>query len=314
VSLLGTVQRGRVAARPLRMLVYGVPGVGKSTLVADAPEPIFADAEQGTLGLDVARVPIARWGALVDLVAELRESKHSYKSLVLDTLDAIERLLAVAVCADNDSATIEDVGGGYGKGWTQVAERWDRLMQDLAALQAERRMNVIALAHANVETFRDPAGADWQRWTLRLAKKSSAAWLGWSEEVLFATRDVQSGKRERGKGKGGERVLYTEWAPGREAKNRRNLPGRLPLDWQALAAALRAGAAQAKRKRDEDDTSTEEAPAPADAPKGDAPKADQKPAAPPGQPSAQPSPAGPAQESRAQDAKQQDAGEPGFEE
>ncbi len=51
---LGAITRGRVQA-PLRVLCYGVEGVGKSTLGADAPDPVFLGTEDGTAHLDVAR-------------------------------------------------------------------------------------------------------------------------------------------------------------------------------------------------------------------------------------------------------------------
>jgi hypothetical protein len=237
MSMLAAVQKGRVSARPLRALVYGCPGVGKSTFAAGAPAPLFLDAEQGTLGLDVARLPIHRWADFSRAIDELQKADHPYRTIVLDTLDALDRLLVAEVA---DGGSIEDVGGGFGKGWTQVAERWGRAIEELEALQARRRVNLIALAHANVETFRDPAGADYQRWNLRVPKKSAALWVGWVDELLLATRDVTSGRKDKGKGRGGERVLYTKWAPGRECKNRRDLPERMPLDWPAFAAALRA--------------------------------------------------------------------------
>jgi len=256
VSILQSVQRGRVATRPIRALVYGVEGVGKSTFAAAAPDPLFLDAEQGTLGLDVARLSVVTWADFLRVLKELKSAQHNYRTIVLDTLDSLDRLLVAHVCRAANASTIEDVGGGYGKGWQAVAEAWDRVLEDLAALQAGRALNVIGLAHANVETFRDPAGGDWSRWSLRLPKKSAATWKGWVEELLFATRDVQSNKRDK-KGRGGERVLYTRWAPGRDCKNRRDLPERLPLDWSAFSSALRAGASRG-RLADADDHSMED--------------------------------------------------------
>jgi hypothetical protein len=38
-------------------LIYGVDGVGKTTLCSHAPNPIFVGAEKGTEQLDVARFP-----------------------------------------------------------------------------------------------------------------------------------------------------------------------------------------------------------------------------------------------------------------
>src|SRR5512139_1305537 len=55
-SRLALVTRGKVE-RPWRILVYGVEGVGKSSLIANSPEPVFAGESDGTAQMDVARLP-----------------------------------------------------------------------------------------------------------------------------------------------------------------------------------------------------------------------------------------------------------------
>ena len=53
---LKNVTRG-VVKKPLRVVVYGPPGVGKTTFASQAPNPIFLPVEDGTDFLDVARFP-----------------------------------------------------------------------------------------------------------------------------------------------------------------------------------------------------------------------------------------------------------------
>src|SRR5580658_5343805 len=55
-SRLGQVQRG-ILRVPMRHMFYGPRGVGKSSLGADAPNPLFADIEGGSPRLNVARYP-----------------------------------------------------------------------------------------------------------------------------------------------------------------------------------------------------------------------------------------------------------------
>lgn len=237
MSILSTVKQGVVAQRPLRCLVYGLPGIGKSTFAAGAPDALYLDAEHGTLGLDVARVEIARWA---DFSAALRELKgeHPYRTVVVDTVDALERMLVESVCEDAHSSSIDKVGGGYGRGWTRVEARWCRVLDELAELQHRRRLNVILLAHCTASTFNDPAGEDYTRWSLRLNKKIKEQTVGWVDEQLFATYSVQTEKGSRKAKKDGRRVLRTEWRPGADAKNRRDLPFEIPLSWDAFRGHL----------------------------------------------------------------------------
>lgn len=243
MGILANVTRGTLGLRPLRLLVYGVEGIGKSTLAAGAKAPVFLDADDGTAQLNVSRIRIASWPQLREALDALEREQHNFKSAVLDTIDAFDRMLVAAICDQHGVASIEDVGGGYGKGYTALAEQWVAILDQLRRLQERRGMNVIALAQAEIATFRNPNGNDWQRWTLRCQKKTAALWKEWVEVMLFATREVQVATkgREKGKGQGGRRILYTEWAPGREAKNRLGLPAVLPLEWRAFVTAAAAG-------------------------------------------------------------------------
>ena len=243
-----TVKKGRETGRPLRMLVYGVPKIGKSTLVSGAPEPLIVDADHKAQSLDCARVQPETWEQVRDTIQALTHEQHAYKTVGLDTLNSLERLLVEYVCRTNHVTTIEKVGGGYGKGWTEAGEEWGRLLADLERLQRARRVNVIALAHAKVDTFRDPRGTEYQRWTLDLSKQTASAWKGWVEDILFATRDVRTRSGKDRRETSGERVLFTGWTAGVEAGNCRQLPGRIPLSWAALSTALRAAIAADKAR------------------------------------------------------------------
>ena len=84
---LDRVVKGRLEA-PVRVLIYGPEGVGKSTFAADAPSPIFLAPEAGTNQLDVARFPMPEaWQDVLDAIATLRNDKHDYQTLAIDTLD-----------------------------------------------------------------------------------------------------------------------------------------------------------------------------------------------------------------------------------
>ena len=65
------ITSGRVA-RPQKLVLYGVEGIGKTSLAAQTPEPLFIDTEGGTAHLDVRRLQKpATWDELIALIKEV---------------------------------------------------------------------------------------------------------------------------------------------------------------------------------------------------------------------------------------------------
>ena len=234
------VRRGAVKA-----LVYGHEGIGKSTLAAGMPHPLFVDVEGGTSQLDVSRLPRpTSWSMLVDEVRAVRDGELSCSTLCLDTADAAQALCVRKVCADNGYRGIEDAG--YGKGYTYVLEEFGRLVNLLGEV-VERGVNVVVLCHAILSKFERPdeSGA-YDRWSLKLidSKRTSVAALlkEWADMVLFCdykvvvTKDSKTGVA---KASGGRRVVKTTHGVTFDAKNRFGLPDEMPLD-EATTAALAA--------------------------------------------------------------------------
>lgn len=235
---LSAVTRGKLE-RPLRVVLYGVEGIGKSTFGADAPSPIFLGAEDGTAHLDVARFPRPhRWSDALDALATLRTEHHEFKTLVVDTVDWLEPLCWQHVCAEAKKPDIEAFG--YGKGYLAALEEWRRFVAGCDALRANG-MNIILIAHAVSRPFRNPEGDDYDRYSLKVNEKAAGLMREWADAVLFANFEsfVKKEQTGRAKGFGGARVLYTTHRPAADAKNRWSLPDRIAMGWQPFADALR---------------------------------------------------------------------------
>ena len=234
------------AGGALKVVVYGPEGIGKSTLAAHFPRPVFIDTEGSTRHMDVSRTDKpSSWTMLMEQVQYIRSDPGVCSTLVIDTADWAEQLCIASICADKKLSGIEDMG--YGKGYVYLAEEFGRLLNLLEEIVG-RGVHVVLTAHAMMRKFEQPdeMGA-YDRWELKLQKKTSALVKEWSDLLLFANYKTMSvatdEKGKKFKAQGGRRVIYTSHHPCWDAKNRLGLPEELPLDFSALAQYIGAGTA-----------------------------------------------------------------------
>lgn len=231
-----------VQNKPIKAVIYGPEGIGKSTFASKFPAPLFIDTEGSTSRLNVARTDTPNSLAmLISMLTELAQNNHGYKTLVLDTADWAERLCIKAVCDKNSKTGIEDFG--YGKGFTYVYEEMGRILNQLTTIW-EHGMNIVITAHAAIRKFEQPdeMGA-YDRWELKLinAPKCNVCAMvkEWADMVIFANYKTfavavdKDGKKH--KAQGGERKMYTSHSPCWDAKNRFDLAPELPFDFGQIA-------------------------------------------------------------------------------
>lgn len=221
-------------------MVYGSHGVGKTTWACSAPDAILLPTEDGRGLLDVPSLPIATtFDGVMDSLRSLATEEHAFKTLVIDSMDHLEPLIWQTLFTEKWTS-IEQVGGGYGKGYVEALTVWRKFFDALTWLRDKKGMAIILVAHAEIKTFANPAGEDYDRYQPKLHKSASALVQEWVDAVLFASAKAFAIETDSGKtvGKGsGERALYTEERPHHLAKNRWSLPYELPLKWDSFAAA-----------------------------------------------------------------------------
>jgi len=250
MSALQTIHRG-IRHLPPRLLIYGTEGIGKSSTAAEAPMPIFISTEDGLAQIDCHAFPLATsFEDVYSALSALASEEHDYQTVVIDTLDWLERLIWQRICTDRNVKNLEDIG--YQKGYVFALDLWRRIVDGLDRLRNERSMCVVLLAHCKIEKFEDPESPAYDRYSPRLHKHANALITEWADAVLFATRKIVTRTEEQGFGQkrtiasgnnrdGGERVLRCVGSPACVAKNRYNLPAELPLSWADLFNHITAG-------------------------------------------------------------------------
>ncbi len=226
---------------PVKVCLYGVEGIGKTTFASKFPKPIFLDLDKGTSRLDVARIRnISSWAMLISTIKEIYGNPDEYKTLVIDTADAAERLCIEHICNKYNKDGIEDFG--YGNGYTYLTEEYARFLTLLETCITQG-INVVILAHAILKTVTIPDEmGSYDHWELKLSKKTTNQVAPlvkeWADVLLFAnykTLLVQDGNNTKKKAAGGKRMMWTSHTPFADAKNRFGLSEELEFDYANIA-------------------------------------------------------------------------------
>lgn len=232
-----------VIAKAQKVVIYGPEGIGKSTLAAQFPSPLFTDTEGSTNNMDVKRFDKpTSWQMLLQQI-EFVKNTRPCDTYIIDTADWAELLCIEYICQKYDKKGIEDFG--YGNGYTYLGEEFGRLLNKLSEL-IDVGINVVLTAHTQIKRFERPdeMGA-YDRWELKLGNKKTVATTAslvkeWADMVLFCNFQVTvvsggSAPNAKKKGVGGKRIMYTTHNPAWDAKNRFGLPDQMDMDYQGIA-------------------------------------------------------------------------------
>lgn len=214
--------------RPVVATLLGDSGMGKTSLAAAFPKPVFIRAEDGMQAIPHEIRPDALpqlatvqdlWDQLHALVSE----EHDYKTVVIDSATALERMFVQHVVESDPKKpkSINQAMGGYGAGVQAVATMHQRVRR-AAELLVNRGVHVVFIAHADTETIELPDQDPYTRYGLRLHRRSVAPYVDDSDLVGFIKlQTFTMGDGERKKAiSDGSRVLVTYATAANVSKNR----------------------------------------------------------------------------------------------
>lgn len=230
--------------KPPRILIYGPPKIGKSTFGSLANRPVFIQTEDGLDAIDVPAFPLCKsYDDVLNQIGELCEKEHQFKTLVIDSVDWLERLIHGKVCAEHNVKSIENIG--YGKGYLFALDIWQQFIRATNWLRDNKDMTIVFIAHSHIKRFSNPETEAYDRYQIKMHDKASDILMENCEMILFVNEQVftkksQEGFQERNRAITSERTIFTEGKPSFVAGNRFDLPSEMPFDregnyWSTIA-------------------------------------------------------------------------------
>jgi len=278
---MGIIDTARKPAeRAVLVTICGDSGMGKTSLAATFQNPIFIRAEDGMQAIPADQRPdafplITDTKTLWEQITAVIHEPHDYKTLVIDSVTALERLFLADVLAQDPKAkSINQALGGYGAGTAAVAAMHQRVRKGAGLANEKRGMHVVFVAHADVETMKLPDADDYMRYSLRLPSKSLPPYVDDVDVVGFVRLEMftkgDEGERKRAISTG-DRELIVHAAASCVSKNRYGITEALPFKVGenpliGVIPALGKGMAKAKTS----DTKEKEITDPVDGNEGDA--------------------------------------------
>lgn len=200
-----------------RIMIYGQPGVGKSTFASQFPSTCFFASEPGLSGLNAYQVPITDWGAFVQAVgAASRTDQHGFSTIAIDTIKRVLQQCKDYVCSRLDVKLRDDP-----RHWSpREAEEWRRVFSKLLYSP----LGIIVIAHED-SIFDEDGRAIGVRPSF--PPRFQDTFAGDMDVVMHAYVDDN-----------GDRWIDVAPTAGKSAKDRRGfLPPTIPLSYEAFSAA-----------------------------------------------------------------------------
>lgn len=230
-----TLSSGRTSA-PVRVVIYGPSGIGKSSTIAalfPKHEYLAIDIERSTLELDVDRVIPQTWEQLCDAVKAATAGDYGPRKLLsVETGDWAEKLCTTALCTERKWEDIE--APGFGKGYPPLEDKWREFLSLLDAAVAAG-MHVVIVAHSQVKKVSPPEHqVGWDRYELKMTNRLAGVTKEWAESLLLLRYETEitatKDKKIKGSTTQGQRCLCTTQTGAWDAKSRIAMQGEIYFD------------------------------------------------------------------------------------
>ena len=239
---LNLQQGGRM--EPVRMVLYGQNGIGKTTFGAGMNQPFILAVEDGigTMPVWHDKAHAKTYDEIVQTLLEVGGyfQKGEFRSLIVDSMDALQSKIQEKILREHGKKTLNDFS--YGKGYELFKQEWENFRNLMERFRVELGANVLLIAQTESKTVADPVNGPHNTYVMRLDRRAVGVLRDWADIVGFAQLKVEPIRDKEGNTvrlmTNGTRVLSTAPNTAFDAKNRFDLPLELPLAWHSVEKAI----------------------------------------------------------------------------
>jgi len=217
---------------PPRLVLFGGPGVGKTTFGTKCQKPVFILTEDGCPAY-VPRIPkigkIEKWEDILAAIGYLVREDHGKETCILDVANGAEVLCRDYICSTKFGGNMLPGRGKeaymqWGQGDKLMQQEFIRLLNGLDMLRTKKKMFVVLLTHEGLHRQGNALGDDFLKIGGAMHKLTWASVMEWSDQIGHITKDhiavIKQGDKVAKRRGSNKRICYFEGGPGRDAKAR----------------------------------------------------------------------------------------------
>jgi len=228
-----------------RITIYGVGGIGKSTLASNFPDPLFILTEKtGLSGIKKINPPanfVEMWENIKSLLA-LEELP--FKTIVIDGLSKLDELIVnhildKEVPGKNGKATsLATACGGYGAGF-QAAQQIHRSFKAMMDKFQRRDVTVIYIGHLTTIKYKAPDMEDYDKYSITMnSDKCREPYINDVDAVLLCRTKSFVTETESGRSlirSTGNLIIDATINDAHVSKNRFGIKSEIPMSFEELS-------------------------------------------------------------------------------
>ena len=180
---------------PKYLILFGLPKVGKTTILATLDDNLILDMEHGATYVDALKIEVNTLKDLNEVCKAIRDANYPYKYITIDTITAVEEMakpLAISLYQKSPMfsekyADVQDVTQlPNGSGYACLREAMEMIIDKISKCAP----NIIICGHVKDAALSE--GATMNVKTLDLTGKISRILSAKSDAIGFVHRDENS--------------------------------------------------------------------------------------------------------------------------